>query len=278
MDLVEYNNRLKKFATNTFEEDLLKACLANLADGSNKLRFNNFAYGIRELSTHVLESLAPDEEVKNCKWYVPAAKAPKQISRVQRIKYAIHGGIDDNYAAKELVDVDDYISDVLEAIDILNKFTHVNKATFGISESDIEEFSSQVIDAFSNFLEGIEQCRIEIIHALEEKIDDAFIEHAISENIDDVDILSTHHIVDQILPHTIKMKKLDSQFLEIEVLGHIDITQQFGSNSDLKNDIGFEMNSSFPFESLLYIELNDKFPNSKVTIKKFEVNTDSWYE
>jgi hypothetical protein len=278
MDLVEYYNRLKKFATNAFEDDLLKACLANLADETNKLRFSNFAYGIRELSTHVLESLSPDVEVKSCKWYDPVIKAPKQISRVQRIKYAIHGGIDDKYASKELVEVEDYITDVLSAIDILNKFTHVNEHTFGISESDVKELSSEVIDAFSNFVEGIGQCRIEILNALEEKIDDAFIEHAISENIDEVDILSTHHLVDQILPHTIKLKKIGSRFLEIEVSGYIDITQQFGSNSDLRNDIGFEMNSSFPFESLLFIELNEKFPASKVIIKKFDVDTDSWYE
>jgi len=37
-----------------FEHDLFEASLHNLDDSSNKLRFNNFAYSIRELTRHIL--------------------------------------------------------------------------------------------------------------------------------------------------------------------------------------------------------------------------------
>lgn len=52
-----------------FELDLYEAAVHNLSDLSNKLRFNNFAYAMRELSRHVLHRLAPSEGVLKCSWY-----------------------------------------------------------------------------------------------------------------------------------------------------------------------------------------------------------------
>ncbi|WP_414863271.1 hypothetical protein [Pseudomonas chlororaphis] len=43
--------------------------MRNLEDKQNKLRFNNFAYAMRELARHVLKRLAPDDKVLKCAWY-----------------------------------------------------------------------------------------------------------------------------------------------------------------------------------------------------------------
>ena len=40
--------------TTSFQKSLLEDCFDNLKDKNNRLRFNNFAYSIRELSRHFL--------------------------------------------------------------------------------------------------------------------------------------------------------------------------------------------------------------------------------
>ncbi|POY36268.1 hypothetical protein C3K47_10965 [Solitalea longa] len=69
----------------------------NLLDKGNKLRFNNFAYGIRELSRHILHNLSPDKEVINCVWYKNDSKKPGQLTRAERVKYAIQKGLPDKF-------------------------------------------------------------------------------------------------------------------------------------------------------------------------------------
>ena len=54
---------LATFLQAGFEQDLHASAFQNLADLNNKLRFNNFAYAIRELMRHVLNRLAPTESV-----------------------------------------------------------------------------------------------------------------------------------------------------------------------------------------------------------------------
>lgn len=66
MDIV---NDIKRLLTSQFETDLFKASLASLNEIGNKLRYNNFAYFIRELSRHFLHRLAHEQNVKNCSWY-----------------------------------------------------------------------------------------------------------------------------------------------------------------------------------------------------------------
>jgi len=63
---MEKAEKIKQLLSNQFELDLFEASIASLNDRTNKLRFNNFACSIRELSRHLLYNLAPEERVKNC--------------------------------------------------------------------------------------------------------------------------------------------------------------------------------------------------------------------
>ena len=109
-------------------------------------------------------------------------------------------------------------------------------------------------------------------------IDNAFIEHSITESIDDIDILSTHHNIEEIHPSSVDITELNSKTITLEVIGSIEVRQQWGSDGDLSRGDGLEMYNSFPFESVLTIEITKKFPKSKLNIETFTVNTDDWYE
>jgi hypothetical protein len=85
------------------ERELYEAATLNLEDRSNKLRFHNFAFAMRELVGHTLKRLAPDAEVRKCIWWQqkPEGVVP-QVTRVERCVYATQGGLSNHYVRTKL--------------------------------------------------------------------------------------------------------------------------------------------------------------------------------
>ena len=164
------------------------------------------------------------------------------------------------------------------SIDLLSKYTHVNPNTFDIPDIEMIRLSEEVMQHLIEFAKTIIDSRKMIISEIDEKIDDEFIQHSISESIDEVDILATHHNVEEISVDHTEISKILSDRIIIDVEGFVSVRLQWGSNSDLRKDIGAEMYNSFPYNSTVEVKLNGSFENAEVEIKNFDVNTDSWYE
>lgn len=272
--------KLESLVSNDFEKKLLHACFKNLQN-ENELRFNNFAYSIRELSRHFLKTLSPDNDVKKCVWYKNETKDINVISRGERIKYAIQGGLTDVFLNREIVEID-YINDLksklVKSIELLNKFTHVNENTFDIPQTQIDKQCLQVISAFESFAEMIKECRQIILSTLEDKITNEVIEKAMWEVSDDIDILATHHTINEIDVENHKLTIIESDEITVEANGTIHVILQYGSDGDLRRGDGHEMEDNFPFSSILKVKLAKKLEKSKVEIESYKVDTDSWYE
>lgn len=112
---------IKHILGSEFERSLLDAALHNLKDTDNKLRYNNFAYSIRELSRHFLHRLSPEENVLACNWFEPITDNGKP-SRAQRIKYAIQGGINNDNLIELGFDVEE-LEDDIKALKKSNRFS-----------------------------------------------------------------------------------------------------------------------------------------------------------
>lgn len=281
MDLEQYKTELQKILSDDFERELLRAAFTNLADVDNKLRFNNFAYSIRELSRHFLKSLAPDDEILEAPWYKNETDVKNGISRGQRIVYAINGGLLDDFVDAELIAIEDRDAvkkELINSINLLSKFTHINASTFGLDSEKINELSVQVLETFKDFVRTITECRELILHELSEKIDQQFIEHTIYATMDEVDILSTHHNILEIHAGDVHFHRIGNRTLELHVNGEIDVRLQYGSNRDLDKGDGAEMFTDFPFHCKLFVEIKKDLRTSEVDIQEFKVNTDSWYE
>lgn len=273
--------QIKKLLKTDFEKNLFEASLRNLKDKKNKIRFNNFAYSIRELSRHFLHNLAPNDEVENCQWYKNETGEKGKISRGERIKYAIQGGLTDKFVNDELIGIatiNRRKKEIKDSVEILNKYTHINPKTFDISRKDIKIFKNQILEAFKKFAETIEETHDLIISEIDAKIHDEFITQSIYEVIDSVDILATHHNIEEISPSGYYISKIESKSIKIETDGFVSVRLQWGSNSDLKNDIGAEMNTSFPFNCDIDVEINKSLENAVIEIENFYVDTSSWYE
>ncbi|MHA4875741.1 pPIWI-associating nuclease domain-containing protein, partial [Enterococcus faecium] len=73
-----------------FERSLFTATLAQFGRQDDPLSANTFAYALRELSRHVLERLAQDQDVRGAPWFVQDKNTSK-VTRRQRMKFAIQG-------------------------------------------------------------------------------------------------------------------------------------------------------------------------------------------
>ncbi len=176
------SEKIKTLLSNQFELELFEASLASLNDRGNKLRYNNFAYSMRELSRHFLHNLAPEDRIINCIWFKPETPDGKP-SRNQRVKYAIQGGIDDELLKKWGFDVEELgevIKDVKDSINTLSKYTHINPEVFDIDEYEVERKSQEVLFSFIALVETIENYREELKQFLDGHIDNHMISSVVS--------------------------------------------------------------------------------------------------
>tara|TARA_R110002051_G_scaffold15619_1_gene48382 strand:+ start:12337 stop:13209 length:873 start_codon:yes stop_codon:yes gene_type:complete len=272
--------KLEALITNNFELELLHASFKNLED-DNKLKFNNFAYSIRELSRHFLKSLSPDKEVMDCEWYKNETGEENKIARSERVKFAIQGKLTDNVLNREVKDKEelkDLSKRIKDSINILNKYTHVNDDTFGLADSLIDKYVDQIIEAFNDLTIAIKESGEFVYSSLEEKLSNELFEETMWKVSDEIDILSTHHNIEGIFVTNYKIVEVETGFLKIDVNGIVMVRLQWGSDGDLKRGDGHEMDTNFPFEAEFTVEIGKNLKKSKAILDHYKVDTDEWYD
>lgn len=83
---------------------LMKICKGAVKAGrdkTNPIRGNLVASALRELGTHVLHSLAPEDEVRSCVWFVQATDT-KTVTRGQRARFIVQAGLPNDFVEQKL--------------------------------------------------------------------------------------------------------------------------------------------------------------------------------
>jgi hypothetical protein len=270
--------KIESKLTEGFERRLLQAAFRNLEDSTNPLCFNNFAYAIRELIRHILSRNAPDDEVRSCSWYVNETEKNGGITRKQRVFYAVQGGLSDVYVVDVLsLDIMKVHRTLRDALDNLSKYTHVEESTFAIDVAHINRFVDETLNAIILFFSAIEENQNMLVSALWEQIDNSVINAALSETIQVIDELSTHHSIEEVDTNEIVITCINSHVIIFKAQGTIYCELQWGSNSDLHRGDGAIIEESFPFECELWSSVDD--PQSvQVDEASICVDTSSWFE
>jgi hypothetical protein len=176
-----------------------------LADNLNPLRFNFFSTAARILFEHMMDKLAPIDQVKQCTWFL-AEKEHGNSTRGQRIAFAIQGGLADTFVKDQLnVAVHQLRTKLIDAVDDLSKHVHGREETIisGAEEQDGE--AHKAIDALQVFLTTYHECRSAIVDPIREQVDDVAINALISETILEVDELASHHSVDEVYVNNVSI-------------------------------------------------------------------------
>ena len=261
-----------------FEKELFVAALKNLDDCDNPLRFNNFAYAMRELVRHIMARLAPDDEVRACDWYKEETGRNNGISRRQRVYYAVQGGLSDEYVTDELcLDVGYIHRRLRDSIDTLNKHTHIEENTFNLGNEEVEGLVRETLTAVVSLFQTITECRNILAEAFRESIDATVVNAAISETILSIDELATHHSIDAVYTEDVHVRLIDAYFIYFVAEGTVECELQWGSNSDLRHGDGGTLEQAFPFTCELTSPVDN--PSGIETEEySFAADTRSWWE
>tara|TARA_R110002012_G_scaffold245126_4_gene420123 strand:- start:8501 stop:9394 length:894 start_codon:yes stop_codon:yes gene_type:complete len=272
-------DQIKKILSSEFEIELFESAIHNLNDKENRLRYNNFAYSIRELSRHFLHRLAPEDNVIVCDWFKVETDNGKP-TRTQRIKYAIQGGINDeilNEFGFDSEELNEEVKSIKKTIDSLNKYTHINPESFNLKDEELTEMSNKVLTEFKIFAERIESYRDDLRHFLDGKIEEHLIDGVISNFYENVDMLAPHHSLEHSEINEYHIIEINQNSIIVEVLGDIHFTLEYGSRKERQEGDGLDLHESFPFQTKIIYEINSDFPSNKYKIEEFDVDTEEWY-
>ena len=261
-----------------FEKRLFGALLDNLAAPDSPIRFNNFSYAFRELVRVVLARLAPDSEIVQCAWYTNELNHENGVTRAQRIKYAIQGGLADQYVDEVLrVEVRPAQSALSKLVKLLSAYTHISEGTFNLEDKAVKENVHHCLEDALALFERIEECRRSIQQSLWERVAESTEWAALSETLIEIDELATHHSIDEVYVDKFEVVTIDCHYVHFQATGTVGCELQWGSNSDRRNGDGAVMKQSFPFTCTLRssVEQPDEV---EAEWGAFCADTSSWWD
>lgn len=218
-----------------------------VGESENPIRGNLCAAAMRELTGHVLHSMAPDERVTACRWY-ELVKDTRGPTRMQRVTYIVQGALPTDFVEKVLkLDLSKIARPLLKTIERLNRSTHVREETILNDDEEIRVLVDDALDGLLDLYDSARTCRDEVHRSLRTEVFDAVLERLISETMQELDELSTHTSVDghEIDDYTITL--VDDEFIELTVAGTVYVELQYGSRSDIRNDMGAVLSDSYPY-------------------------------
>ncbi|RXT30164.1 hypothetical protein B5P46_01925 [Rhizobium leguminosarum] len=270
-----------------FSRAVLAGSLGVAWDSANPIRANLFAAGIREVVTYVLHLLAPDEAVKACGWYETYREKQKKIcekakiefkdqpTRVHRMVYATQGGISDKALEELGVDVGDAHKKLRFVVDELSKYTHVRPGTLIQGDDAVAVFMEDTLDAMIRFLGAVWDVRTAIVDVVSEHANDLAGDALTESVVQELDELSTHTMVDEVIADNIQIVKIGPNQLELDVRGTVYVELNYGSGADFRRGDGASMRDKYPFSVKMTAAVTDLKP---VIAGPVRVDNSSFFE
>ncbi|HTU93941.1 MAG TPA: hypothetical protein VMF69_27930 [Gemmataceae bacterium] len=266
--------QLGELPLDDFSRLVVHGALRVIADRQNPIRLHLFAAAIRELFGHTLHRLAPDDEVKACSWF-SFEKGQNKPTRRQRAKYATQGGLGDRFISAAGVDVEHLHDAAIDAVNELSNYTHVQEGSVVSDSAEIDAFVEKAFGALLGLFESFAECRSKIQEAIFSHVHEETISGALSETIQSLDEIATHHSVEYVWVDEVQVERITHDTVHFVVRGSVEAEMQWGSNSDVRRGDGAEMDLSFPFRATMWSFAEDitDFHDTEVV-----VDTRSWWE
>jgi len=255
--LDEQMTALKAKAPDDFSRSCLEGACRALEDRENPLRLNFFSTAMRILFEHLIETLAPSDAVKRSCWYRPE-RDDGNPTRGQRITYAIQGGLTEEFVTGQLhVDPQPLRKRLLEAVDQCSAQVHGREYTLITDPGEQDAAAAGTTVAVCAMLDAIHRRRAAILEPIAESLDEAAVEALLRETILEVDELATHHSIQEIYVGETTVLTIGPETITYRATGSLDVILQFGSDSDIRNDMGAEIPQTFPFFCDIEVSLSD---------------------
>ncbi|MVT69468.1 hypothetical protein GPL21_30705 [Bradyrhizobium pachyrhizi] len=248
-----------------------------VGESRNPIRGNLCAAAIREVAGHVLHALAPDSRVSKCCWYKqePKTNGP---TRQQRAIYIVQGGLPIDFVTNTLkLDHKAVCRPLIKAMDRLNRATHVREETILTDDKEIRRLVDDALSGLLDVFEATRECQEEVHKQLADEIHDAVFDTFLTETLQELDELSTHTTVDDHYVSEVRVLNVDEEFINIVANGTVYVELQYGSSSDLRNDMGAVISDSYPYSARMKSKVRSPSEIIKDTVA-VSVDNRSFYE
>lgn len=111
-----------------------------------------------------------------------------------------------------------------------------------------------------------------------DNIDQILWEYLLTEIPDDIDMLSTHSKVDEIIEVDLDEIEIRGKTIFIKGDGVLSAELQYGSDGDQIRGDGFKMTDTYPFDFEFTLEYDQNGDLKIIEVDKFDVDTRSFYE
>jgi hypothetical protein len=248
-----------------------------LADSENPLRLNFFSTAMRILFEHIMDALSPEDQVVAAPWFKPDRSNGKP-TRWQRAIFAVQGGLSETFVRDELkVDLPPLRQRLLKSVDELSKHVHGRQHTIIQDRGEQDAGVRRTVAAMSAFLDILHECREAVLTPIAEALDDAAIDALLGETLQAVDELASHYSLDDIDVERVAVHKIGFDTITYRVTGSVEVTLQWGSNSDVRRGDGAELGQSFPFWCEFELPLEDLW-DLGLAEPTYGVDTSEWVD
>ena len=268
---------LKTKITDQFARCAIDGALHALSDRENPLRLNFFSTAMRILFEHMMDTSAPEDQVVKAPWF-RVERSDGKPSRWQRVVFAIQGGLADEFVKDELkVDLPPLRTRLLDTVNELSKHVHGRENTIIRDRSAQHDVIDRTTGAMEAFADSLHACRYAVLQPIAETLDRAAVDALLSETLLAVDEIATHHSVDEIYVDEVTVAAIGVDTITYLVTGSVEVTLQWGSNSDLRRGDGAEAGHSFPFECEFRLPLDDPWNLDSAELS-YVVDTSKWHD
>lgn len=277
VDVGKLSHSVIKLAPTEFTRDAMLGAALILDTRENPLRLNLFASAIRIFLDHMMDALAPQEEVEACRWFEPV-EGQDRPTRNARLTYALIGGFT-AAQVEELTGIEtkSLIRTVIAAYGKLNKHVHGREDTVVRDVVEQDAIAEDILYALAELLEAYRDYRSEIVGAIADSLQSEAVEKFTTDTVDGVDILAAHHTIDWVGIDDRTVVAITATDVEYEIAGSIGVTLLYGSGSDRAKGDGAEMSDQFPISMRFKVPIEAPHDLSQAEITS-GVDTTSWFD
>ncbi|WP_062347065.1 hypothetical protein [Novosphingobium sp. CCH12-A3] len=277
VDVAKLGHSMIELAPTEFTRDTMLGAALALDQRENPLRLNLFATAIRIFLDHVMDALAPREQVEACRWFEPVEGQDKPV-RKARLTYALIGGLTVEQIEKITgIDVKPLINEVIGAYSDLNKQVHGREDTIVRDLDEQDAIAHDVLVALAALLEAQRDYRREIVDGIADALRSEAVEKLTTETVGEIDILAAHYTVDWVGIDERHVVGITATHVEYEITGSVGVTLLYGSGSDRRRGDGAEIGEEFPIGMRFQVPVETPQDIGKAEITS-EIDTSAWFD
>ncbi|WP_417533834.1 hypothetical protein [Marinobacterium stanieri] len=235
-----------------FEQEVFTAALRNYCNMGNSIRFNNFAFVIRELLTRVTNRLAPVDDVKLACWYERLSEN-REVNRKQQLKYCTQGYFSDatvpDWVKEETKEVTEEYLDLYQK---LNKYTHINEKAMGANPKEAFVFLKGLLSSFTSIMDKIHEIKDHVTEAVEEEVHDIVFNTLAFDSHEALIEISAQTVVDFVTIESYSIDVVEPNQVIFKGFGYVECTLNYGSRRD-----SFSTDYTVPFTFKIFAPVDD---------------------